>query len=253
MALLEEFKEFGKGIFSWFCLFFGFTLFFFLFSLKEIEFLGRNFLLPLPGFPSFSAQFFSKINADFLPSGVELIVTNPLSAFSAQIMISLLLAFVLTLPFFLYKIIGYLSPSLFEKEKKAALKILFPSLILFFSGFLFAYFFLIPATFKTLYQFASAIGATSFFSVNEFVSWVFAIMMAVGIMFLLPILMILLTGLGLVEKSFWKKNWLHFFLVILVISAIITPDGSGITMLVLSLPLILLYFFGYVIISLKRS
>ena len=243
--MLKEFKEFWKTILSWLYFLLAFSVFFFAFGLKEIEVLGRNFLFPLPTLQSFSSQFFALIQRDLLPTGVQLIVTNPLSAFSAQIIISLSLAFFFTSPLFLYKVIRYLSPALYQNEKKAVFKTLIPSIVLFIIGCLFAYFLLIPPTFKILYSYTGAIGALPFFSVSEFIALVFGFTLAVGMMFLLPIFMVLLTNLGLIEANFWKNNWRYAILFFLIFSAIITPDGSGVTMILLSLPLSGLYFLGY--------
>lgn len=247
MSFFKEFKEFIKSILSWVYLLLGFSFFFFAFGLKEIEILGKNIFLPLPTLQSFSSQIFRKIHQDLLPTGVQLIVTNPLSAFLAQVIVSLLLAFIMTLPFFLYKTMKYLLPALFDKEKKVIIRILFPSTFLFFLGCLFAYFLLIPSTFKALYPFAAIIGAIPFFSVNEFIALVFGMMLVSGVIFLLPVFMVLLNSLGIVKADFWKNNWRYAFLIFLLFSAIITPDSTGITMIMLFVPLIGLYFVGTVI------
>lgn len=253
MGFLQEFKEFIRNILSWIYLLLGLAGFLFLFGIKEIEIFGKTYFLPLPSLSSFSVQFFEKTQQALLPAGVQLIVTNPLSAFLSQIMVSLSIAFLLTFPYFLWKIITYLSPALYENEKKAIFKILIPSLFLFTSGSLFAYFLLIPATFKILYAYAPAIGAIPFFSVSEFVTLIFGIMAVVGIMFLLPVFMVLLTRLGIVENVFWKRNWRYAILVSLIFSAIVTPDGTGITMAILSVPLFILYFLGMGITSKKSK
>jgi len=253
MFFLKELKEFFRNILSWIYLLIGFTFFFFVFGLKEVELLNINFLLPWPDFNSFSVIFLKKIQFDLLPEDVRLIVTNPLSAFLAQLIISLFLSFIFTLPFFIFKIMLYLSPALFKKEKKAAILILFPSIFLFFTGFFFAYFFLIPLTFKVLYPYATVIGATPFFSVQEFISLVFGIMIAVGVMFLLPIFMILLSYFNIVSSDFWKKKWHYSFLIFLVFSAIITPDGSGVSMIILFMPMMALYLFGAIIAAKSSS
>lgn len=251
MNIFQELKELGRGVLVWFYVFLILAGIAFTIGLKEISLFGRALLLPLPTINSFSAKFFEIIQKDLLPNGVDLIVTNPLSAFLAQISVSVFLAFLITFPFLLYRIIGYISPALYNKEKKAFLKILFPSFILFIIGGLFAYFVLIPPTFKILYSYTSAMGAIPFFAVNEFISSVFVLIFIVGILFLLPIFMLLLTKLGIIEAGFWKKNWRYAILIFLIFSAIITPDGTGITMLILSIPLAALYFIG-VIISRKE-
>lgn len=245
MWFFTELKELIRSILSWIVVLVSFSFFFFLFEFKEISIFNRSYLLPSPSaYESFASKTLLVIQKDLLPQGVELIVTNPLSAFLAQVIISFLMAFIVTLPYFFYKMFGYLFPALFENERKVLLKVLMPSVLLFFAGCAFAYFILIPLIFKTLYPYTVIIGAVPFFSVQEFITLVFGIMIAVGIMFLLPVFMSLLSFLGLIGTSFWKRNWRHAFLVFLIFSAIITPDGTGISMMILSAPLVGLYFLG---------
>jgi len=244
---LKEFKEFIKNILAVVYLWFGVSFFLFCFNLKEIKIIKKSFLLPFPSVNSFSSQIFKKIQNDLLPEGVKLIVTNPLSAFLAQVSLSLLIALILISPLLFYKMIKYLSPALFEKEKKCLIKTLFPSVLLFFLGCVFAYFLLIPAVFKALYPFAISIGAIPFFSATEFIGLVFGLIFASGLIFLLPVFMILLSSLGIIEFDFWRKNWRYAVLIFLIFSAIITPDGTGISMMMLSAPLTGLYFLGTII------
>lgn len=245
MKFLNELQIFGKKIVSWLYFFLIAFGFFFAFGFKEIEVLGKILPLPVPSYNSISALFFKQIQKDLLIKEMELITTNPLDALWAQIGISFFLAFIITLPFLLYKIISYLSPALFKKEKRAILKALIPSTILFIAGCIFAYFFLIPITFKILYSYVLALGAKPFFVISQFISLVLILTIVVGIAFLLPIFMILLSKLGIINADKWKKNWRYAILIFLILAAIITPDGTGITMLLLAAPLTVLYSLGY--------
>lgn len=246
MAFLNELQTFGKKILSWIYLFLAAFGFFFAFGIKGIEIFGKIIPLPVPSYNSISALFFKQIQKDLLIKEMELITTNPLDALWAQIGISLFLAFVITLPFLLYKIASYFSPALHKKEKRAILKALIPSTILFIGGCVFAYFFLIPTTFKFLYSYVLAVGAKPFFVVSQFISLVLIMTIVVGIVFLLPIFMILLTRLGIVKPDIWKKNWRYAIFIFLVLAAIVTPDGTGITMVLLAVPLMMLYGVGCV-------
>ncbi len=201
--------------------------------------------MPLPSFESISALFLKKLQSDLVIKGMELIVINPLDALWAQMGISLFLAFIITLPILLYKIASFFSPALNKKEKKTILKALIPSIILFICGCVFAYFFLIPVTFKFLYAYVLAIGAKPFFAINQFISLVLILIFVVGLVFLLPVFMILLSYLGIVKPDIWKKNWRYAILIFIILAAVITPDGTGITMVLLALPLTILYFLGY--------
>jgi len=247
MDFWKELNELRKVFLPWIGVWIGLAIFFFGFGLQKTEILGLTIYYPFPSFQSISAYFLGIAGQDLLPNPVQLVTLNPLNAFLSLVIISLLLAFIISFPFFLYKFIRYLSPALDQKEKKALFKILIPSIFLFISGCLFAYFLIIPLTFKVLYSFALAIEAEPFFYIIQFVSLVSGLMIVVGIMFLLPIFMSLLTRFGIVDGQFWKKNWKYAIFIFLVFSAIITPDGTGITMLLLSCPMIGLYFLGAVL------
>ena len=247
MNFFKELNEFKKIFLPWLYFFLGATLFFFLFGGQKVEFRGISLFLPVPTLSSFSAQFFYKIQEQLLPKGITIIATNPLTPFLAQMTIALFLGFVFTLPLLLYRIVKYLSLALYEHERRTIAKILIPSIILFGLGCVFAYFFLIPLTFKMLYPFAKAMGVTQFFAINEFIVLTLVFMIAVGVIFLFPVFMVLLSYFGIIKVDFWKKNWRSALVAILIFSAVITPDNSGITMVLLFLPLTGLYFLGYII------
>jgi sec-independent protein translocase protein TatC len=253
MTILEELREFLKSIIWWVYFFLGFTVFFFTFGLKQIQILGTRLFLPIPTSYSFAVQFFKYLQKNLLPSQVEIVVLNPLNAFLTQIMISLSLSFIITLPILLYGMIKFISPGLYKTEKKAVSKIVIFSVILFILGSLFSYFFLVPSTFKILYSFALTLGASPLFTAYEFVSLTFILTIVVGIMFQVPIFMVLLSNLGFVSSDFWKNNCKYIFLAFLIFSAIITPDGTGITMLILFFPLAGLYLLGYSLTIKKKK
>ncbi|MCX6731838.1 MAG: twin-arginine translocase subunit TatC [Candidatus Parcubacteria bacterium] len=247
MTLLEELKIFVKNILYWIFSFVGFSFFFFIFGLKKAAIFGKNYFLPLPTENSFSVQVFKMMERNFMPSGVQLIVTNPWSGFIVQLEIAIILAFIVTFPLFLYKIIKYISPALFEHEKKAILKTTAAFTVLFISGCLFAYYYMIPLTFKFMYPFATSLGIVTFFSLDTFMAWVITILITTGIIFLLPIFIIVLTYLRIVNPDFWRKKWRPAFLSLLIFCAIITPDQTGVTMMLLFVPLAILYTGGAIL------
>lgn len=258
MTFLEQFTIFVKNILGCIYFFVGSSLFFFLFGLKKILLFGKPFLLPFPSVNSISLllgrsinsplvpehsltiQVFNRIKLDLLPANVQLIATNPINAFVSQIYLSIILGFLLTVPFLIYKIIVYLHPALLGREKKVLIWSLLSFIILFFSGSLFAYFFIIPETFKILYPFTTSMGVVPFFSIHEFIQSVFGLMIGIGLMFLLPIFMIIMSFLGIIKAEFWVRKWRFGVMFFLILSAIIAPDV--ITMFLLFIPLIGLYF-----------
>lgn len=182
--------------------------------------------------------------AYLLPSNVSLIVLGPVSAFTAPLMMVFLTAFLVTFPYLLYSLIHFLIPALTERERRVLHATILPSLVLFYLGCALAFFFIIPETFSLLYSFASPLGVVPFFSLDAFVSSVFLVTISVGILFLLPVGMSILTHIGVVSQEFWMKHWRGALLSVVILSAVITPDGSGVTMLFLSVPLAVLYGVG---------
>lgn len=250
MNFLSKLKHLASHILFWFAFLLILTIFFLSFGLKPFTLAEKTVFIPLPTTThSFSALVFEKIKADLVPETVELVVLSPLTAFVAQIKVAFFLAFLTLFPFLLYSLAAYIRPALFAREKNILFMLLFSSTALFLSGCAFAYFIVIPSMFAALYRFADAIEAVSFFAVNELTTLVFAFMFTTGILFLLPVCMYLLSSHGFVEKEFWKRNWGYAFLTFLVITAIITPDGSGVSMTLLTVPLIALYGLGTVISS----
>jgi sec-independent protein translocase protein TatC len=121
-----------------------------------------------------------------------------------------------------------------------------PILLLFFAGVLLCLVVVLPFTFSLLYTYQTALGANLLLLfADDFISFVLLFMLAFGLAFELPVLMYGLTALGIISSEFWKKNWRFAAIAIFVFGAIITPDGSGITMFLVALPMLALYVLGY--------
>lgn len=196
------------------------------------------------GTPTLANQFFLSAKSFLVPNSVLLVALAPVSVFMAPVVMAFLISLLITFPYALYSVEKYLRPALYPKERKVIYTFALPSLILFYLGCAFGYFIIIPATFSILYSFAGPIGVTPFFSLDSFISSVFLLTMSVGVIFLLPVIMILLTRLSLIPHEWWLRHWRGAILASLIFSAVITPDGSGVTMVFLFIPLMLLYGTG---------
>ncbi|HYF10104.1 MAG TPA: twin-arginine translocase subunit TatC [Candidatus Paceibacterota bacterium] len=243
-GVLKELSLLARTLFGWFCLFAILALILFSVGFRDAQVWGT--LLPVPSFTSIptAIQIFQDIREDLLPPGVRLISLSPFAGFVTQVSVALLASFILTLPVLLYRILAYVSPALHEAERRLMLIVLIPSFLLFLAGVTFAYQLVIPTTFTILYSFAPELGAEPFFLVNEFLSTAAFLMISVGLMFLVPVMMVFLSAIRLIEASFWRAWWRHSLLGFLLFAAFVTPDGSGITMLMLSLPMAALYAGG---------
>jgi len=131
-------------------------------------------------------------------------------------------------------------------------KVILPMFLLFIFGVVFSYILVIPFTLNFLYKYGESIGAETFLTVNDFITFVLQFILGFGIAFQLPVLMYVLSLSGLTDSKFWQKNFRYAIIIITIFGAIITPDGSGVTMWFIALPMIALYAVGIVMIRRKE-
>src|SRR3989338_8201477 len=193
------------------------------------------------GTPTLATRIFLSAKSFLVPNSVLLVALGPVSVFMAPVVLAFLVSLLITFPYILYSIEKYLRPALYPKELKVIYKFVLPSLILFYLGSAFGHFLIIPLTFSILYSFAGPIGVTPFFSLDSFISSVFLLTVSVGVIFLLPVIMILLTKLSIIPREWWLKHWRGAILASVIFSAVITPDGSGVTMVFFFISLVLLF------------
>ena len=159
--------------------------------------------------------------------------------FSATIMVSLYVGLVIAFPYVIWEMWRFISPALYENERKYARGSVASISIMFFIGALFGYYLIIPLTIHFLggWQASSEIITTvdlaSYFSISY-------IPFATGIIFELPILMVFLTKAGIITPSFMVRYRKHAIIVLMILAAIITPPDV-LSMMLVMLPLMLLY------------
>ena len=215
-------------------------------------------------------QLTSFMKDTLLPTGVKLIQIAPGQVFFAQVHISLLIGLICSLPIIIKEIFGFISPAfdpsknkdefqdeddIKKKGKKSfsrfgLFKVISPIVLLFILGVVFSYIFVIPFTLNFLYQYGESIGAETFLTVNDFITFVLQFVLGFGIAFQLPVIMYVLSLSGVTDSKFWLRNFRYAIIIISVFGAIITPDGSGVTMWFIALPMIALYAIG--IITIRR-
>ena len=242
----SELKQLQGSFIRYMVSFLGIFITLLVLTTTECRFFDTEFTCLLPGTPSLASELFQAAQSFLVPQDVPVVALTPISVFLAPLSLSFLMALLVTFPYGVYLLLKFLLPALRVHERKAIYALVLPSLLLFYFGVAFAYFLIIPKTFAVLYSFAIPLGITPLFSLNEFLATTVLITVATGFSFLLPVGMVLLSRLGLVEPAFWSNHWRGSILATLIFSAIITPDGSGITMVFLSLPLIFLYCAGII-------
>jgi sec-independent protein translocase protein TatC len=170
----------------------------------------------------------------------SLIATHPSELFGITMDIAIALGVVLASPVLAWQIWAFLSPALYKHEKKVVIPVLIGAAVLFLAGMALAYFFVLPVTLQFLLGFQSE-SVQSMLQVGAYMGFVISMCVAFGAAFELPIVILLLSALGIVNSRMLKRFRRHAFVGCLIAAALITP-GSDITALAaLTVSLYLLY------------
>ena len=176
----------------------------------------------------------------------EIININMAGQFSTHIMISLIVGLILAFPYLVFEIWRFISPALYPKEKSHARGAVFFISLLFILGVLFGYFVIIPLSVHFLGNYSVSAQVTNQINLISYISTVSSITLATGVIFELPVLIYFLTRIGLVSPEFLKKYRRHALVIVLALSAIITPPDVFSQILV-AFPLMFLYEIGIII------
>ncbi len=154
--------------------------------------------------------------------------------------IAFITGFVLSIPNFFYQSWRFISPALKQSERKYIVWIVIFSTICFLSGIVFAYYVMLPLTFK----FAAQFGSTQIennFAITEYFSIIISVMLGAAVVFELPMLSFFLSKLGILTPDIMRKFRRHAIVVIMLLAAVLTPGTDPVAQVLLAIPLVLLY------------
>jgi len=229
------------------------TVFILTFHAEPIEVAGITMYYPLPEpLNNIAAQITNHMKNNLVPEDVQLIQTAPGQAFFAQVYIAALVGIVVGMPVIVKELVGFIKPALKENEIHVSRNITLPALGLFIAGCIFSYNLVIPYILDFLYRYGESAGLVTFLNVIEFVTFVLQFLLAFGFSFQLPLVMYAISVSGMVDSDFWRKNIRYAIVIIVIFGAVITPDGSGVTMWFIAGPMIALYAIGMAVIERKE-
>lgn len=160
--------------------------------------------------------------------------------FLTHIYVSAITGAILAFPYILWEIWRFVQPALLPKEKKYSRGGLFVSTFLFLTGVVFSYFLIVPIMVNFLGTYSVSSEVANQITLKSYISTMVSMMLAVGVVFELPILVYFLTRIGVITPDFLKKNRKYMIIVLLTVSAIITPPDVFSQMLVF-IPLEILF------------
>lgn len=184
----------------------------------------------------------SAIGVDFYfaPFEVDLIATDLSSQFMTHVTTSLYLGLLGASPYIMFELFRFISPALYDTEKKYSVQIVVIVYILFILGILISYYVLFPISFRFLGTYSVAEKIHSTITIDSYISTFITLTLLMGVVFQLPIISFFLGKMGLLTSNILRKYRKHSLIIIMLVAAIITPPDI-ITLILVTIPLYLLY------------
>lgn len=178
------------------------------------------------------------------PIKINFQVTEVNGTFTSAITIAMIGGLIAAFPYIFWEVWRFIKPALSSKERKYGQGSIFYVSLCFFTGAMFGYYLLAPFTFNFLASFT--LGKSGLIqyrpAINDYIDSLTNLILGCGIAFELPVLCFVLAKLGIITGSFLKKHFKFAFVIILVVSAIITPSPDWTSQFLVAIPLTLLYW-----------
>lgn len=162
------------------------------------------------------------------------------TSFDMQLKVSLFIGIIVACPVWLYQLWGFVTPGLTRSERKYAMSYLAAAIPLFLGGVYFGWV-VMPSAVRVLSDFVPD-GAYNLIDVNSYFTFVISIVLTCGVVFILPVVMVGLNFAGLVTGRRWLAGWRWAVFLAFLFAAIASPSGDALTMTVLAVPMVALFF-----------
>jgi sec-independent protein translocase protein TatC len=179
-----------------------------------------------------------------LPAGSSMIATGVVSPFMTPMKLTLVVALFLTVPVFLYHAWRFISPALYQRERRMFLPLVVSSVVLFYAGVAFAYFVLFPVAFAFLNGAAPA-GVKVMTDINAYLDFVLTIFFAFGVAFEVPVAVVLMVWMGFTSPGRLKRFRPYALIIAFVVGFLLAPPDV-VSMTLLAVPIYLLFELGMI-------
>jgi len=169
-------------------------------------------------------------------------------AFFLKVKIAFLTGIAISFPFLMFQIWAFVAPGLYRREKKIAVPFIFFTTFFFALGLVFGYYIAVPFAGSFLMSFGS--GFVQLITINKYMDFLVTMMLGLGIVFEIPMVIFLLSKLGIATPRWLIRNFRYAVLLIVIVAAIVTPTGDPVNLAIFSLPMIALYWVGVVVSAL---
>ncbi|MCS7102348.1 MAG: twin-arginine translocase subunit TatC [Candidatus Korarchaeum sp.] len=178
---------------------------------------------------------------------LELIAYSWIDSLEVIFLLSFLLGFTFASPYIAKQIYDFVEPALEDREKRMLIPFVLGFTLLFTLGVAYTYSVIMPITVLFLSYIYILTGIKLIFSLSEFFSFIIAGLLIGGLFFTFPLIVAVVSHLGMLSPSSMRKNWRYVLFVTIIMTAIITPDPTPVSMTLLSLPFLVLYWLAYIL------
>ncbi|MBI1820839.1 MAG: twin-arginine translocase subunit TatC [Nitrospirae bacterium] len=183
-----------------------------------------------------------KVLKKLLPA--DLYFNSPSEALWVSFKVAFFAGFFVSFPFVLFQVWKFISPGLEPKERKWVFPFILGGSFFFVAGVLFCYFVVLPFALSYLVQFGVERGIKPQIILTSYIDFILKLMMAFGLIFMIPIALILLAKAGIVSSRVLAKNRRYAILINSIIAAVLTPTPDVFNMMLMMIPLLILYELG---------
>ena len=179
-----------------------------------------------------------------LPEGGSLIATGVMSPFTTPFKLSFFIAVFIAMPYVIYQLWSFVAPGLYRNERRFAVPLLLSAILLFYTGIVFAYYFVFPVMFK-FFAGTAPKGVAMMTDINNYLDFVLTMFFCFGLAFEVPVAVVLLVVMGLVRIEKLKQSRGYVLIGIFILAALLTPPDV-ISQCSLAIPMYFLYEGGIV-------
>jgi sec-independent protein translocase protein TatC len=188
-------------------------------------------------------EMFPSIGNDFCITKIDAkIINNEMSGqFTLQMNSCIMAGLILGVPYILFEVWLFIKPALLEAERKSASGFVLFASLLFLVGISFGYYLIAPFSINFLINFTVDRSIENMFTIDSYLSTLLTLTLGSGIIFQLPVVIYILSKLGVMTPQFMRKSRRYAAVLILIVAAVVTPTADPYTMMIVALPLFLLY------------
>ena len=175
------------------------------------------------------------------PFSIQLVNTGLTEQFMIHMKVALMAGILIASPYIIYLLFRFISPALYENERRYSIKITITSYVMFLVGVVVNYLLIFPLTVRFLGTYKVSEEVVTMLTITSYIDTLLMMSLVFGIIFEIPVISWLLAKAGMLKASWMTKYRRHAIVTILIIAAIITPTADIMTLMIVSLPIWLLY------------